>query len=92
MYPVVQNAFYPEARNMLHAIRILYAAAASEYVFSVVMLSLLLPASSVLWVAMNTATIGRLIPKASIHPCNHAKVMKKIIDTIEANGGTPQVH
>lgn len=24
---------------------------------------------------------------ASIHPCNHAKVMKKIIDTIKENGG-----
>ena len=23
----------------------------------------------------------------SIHPCNHAKVMKKIIDTVVANGG-----
>lgn len=30
--------------------------------------------------------------QASIHPCNHAKVMKKIIDTIQSNGGTPQVH
>ena len=30
--------------------------------------------------------------EASIHPCNHAKVMKKIIDTITLNGGTPQVH
>lgn len=30
--------------------------------------------------------------QASIHPCNHAKVMKKIIDTIQANGGTPEVH
>ena len=30
--------------------------------------------------------------QASIHPCNHAKVMKKIIDTILLNGGTPQVH
>jgi len=29
--------------------------------------------------------------QASIHPCNHAKVMKKIIDTITLNGGTPQV-
>lgn len=27
------------------------------------------------------------IKEASIHPCNHAKVMKKIIDTIEGNGG-----
>ncbi len=27
--------------------------------------------------------------EASIHPCNHAKVMKKIIDTITMNGGTP---
>ena len=26
----------------------------------------------------------------SIHPCNHAKVMKKIIDTILANGGNPE--
>jgi ubiquitin-like-conjugating enzyme ATG3 len=32
------------------------------------------------------------IKQASIHPCNHAKVMKKIIDTIQMNGGTPQVH
>lgn len=32
------------------------------------------------------------IKQASIHPCNHAKVMKKIIDTILENGGTPQVH
>lgn len=30
--------------------------------------------------------------QVSIHPCNHAKVMKKIIDTIVSNGGTPQVH
>jgi ubiquitin-like-conjugating enzyme ATG3 len=29
---------------------------------------------------------------ASIHPCNHAKVMKKIIDTIHENGGKAQVH
>lgn len=29
--------------------------------------------------------------QASIHPCNHAKVMKTIIDTICANGGEPQV-
>ena len=28
---------------------------------------------------------------ASIHPCNHAKVMKKIVDTVIANGGEPQV-
>ena len=27
--------------------------------------------------------------EASIHPCNHAKVMKKIIDTITMNGGIP---
>ena len=32
------------------------------------------------------------VKQASIHPCNHAKVMKKIIDTIVLNGGTPQVH
>jgi ubiquitin-like-conjugating enzyme ATG3 len=32
------------------------------------------------------------VKMASIHPCNHAKVMKKIIDTIQSNGGTPQVH
>jgi ubiquitin-like-conjugating enzyme ATG3 len=32
------------------------------------------------------------IKEASIHPCNHAKVMKKIIDTVQSNGGTPQVH
>lgn len=30
--------------------------------------------------------------QASIHPCNHGKVMKKIIDTITSNGGTAQVH
>lgn len=29
--------------------------------------------------------------QASIHPCNHAKVMKTIIETIIANGGEPQV-
>lgn len=29
--------------------------------------------------------------QASIHPCNHAKVMKTIIETIQANGGEPQV-
>ena len=29
------------------------------------------------------------IKQASIHPCNHAKVMKTIIDTIVANGGQP---
>jgi ubiquitin-like-conjugating enzyme ATG3 len=28
----------------------------------------------------------------SIHPCNHAKVMKKIIDTVMANGGEMQVY
>ena len=28
---------------------------------------------------------------ASIHPCNHAKVMKKIIDTVLSNGGEPNV-
>lgn len=27
----------------------------------------------------------------SIHPCNHAKVMKRIIDTIISNGGEPKV-
>jgi len=27
------------------------------------------------------------VKQASIHPCNHAKVMKTIIDTIVANGG-----
>lgn len=32
------------------------------------------------------------VKQASIHPCNHSKVMKKIIDTIQLNGGTPQVH
>jgi ubiquitin-like-conjugating enzyme ATG3 len=32
------------------------------------------------------------VKQASIHPCNHANVMKKIIDTIVSNGGTPQVH
>ena len=31
------------------------------------------------------------VSQASIHPCNHAKVMKTIIDTITANGGEPQV-
>lgn len=31
------------------------------------------------------------IKQASIHPCNHAKVMKTIIDTIIQNGGQPQV-
>ena len=31
------------------------------------------------------------VSQASIHPCNHAKVMKTIIDTIQANGGEPQV-
>ena len=31
------------------------------------------------------------VKQASIHPCNHAKVMKTIIDTIIANGGEPQV-
>jgi len=29
------------------------------------------------------------IKQASIHPCNHANVMKKIIDTVTENGGTP---
>lgn len=28
----------------------------------------------------------------SIHPCNHGKVMKKIIDTVISNGGNPQPH
>ena len=32
------------------------------------------------------------VKQASIHPCNHAKVMKKIIDTIISNGGKPEVH
>ena len=32
------------------------------------------------------------IKEASIHPCNHAKVMKKIIDTVQENGGTMEVH
>ena len=27
----------------------------------------------------------------SIHPCNHATVMKKIVDTITENGGQPRV-
>lgn len=27
----------------------------------------------------------------SIHPCNHATVMKKIVDTIKDNGGEPRV-
>lgn len=31
------------------------------------------------------------IKQASIHPCNHAKVMKTIIDTIISNGGEPEV-
>jgi len=29
---------------------------------------------------------------ASIHPCNHGKVMKKMIDTIEGNGGVIKPH
>ena len=32
------------------------------------------------------------IKQASIHPCNHAKVMKTIIDTIISNGGQPDVN
>ena len=28
----------------------------------------------------------------SIHPCKHAAVMKKIIDTITENGGKAEVH
>jgi len=32
------------------------------------------------------------IKQASIHPCNHAKVMKTIIDTIIQNGGKPEVN
>ena len=31
------------------------------------------------------------IKQASIHPCNHAKVMKTINETIKANGGNPEV-
>jgi ubiquitin-like-conjugating enzyme ATG3 len=31
------------------------------------------------------------VKQASIHPCNHAKVMKTIIDTIMENGGEPKV-
>ena len=31
------------------------------------------------------------VKQASIHPCNHAKVMKTIIDTIIQNGGQPEV-
>lgn len=31
------------------------------------------------------------IKQMSIHPCNHAKVMKKIIDTIASNGGQAKV-
>ena len=31
------------------------------------------------------------LKQASIHPCNHAKVMKTIIDTIISNGGQPHV-
>ncbi len=27
----------------------------------------------------------------SIHPCNHARAMKRIIDTIIENGGKPKV-
>ena len=27
----------------------------------------------------------------SIHPCNHATVMKKMIDQIQSNGGEPRV-
>lgn len=29
--------------------------------------------------------------QASIHPCNHAKVMKTIVDTVIQNGGKPEV-
>jgi len=29
------------------------------------------------------------LKQASIHPCNHAKVMKTMIDTIISNGGQP---
>ena len=32
------------------------------------------------------------IRQISIHPCNHAKVMKKLIDTQMSNGVTAQVH
>lgn len=32
------------------------------------------------------------LKQASIHPCNHAKVMKTIIDTIVQNGGKPEVN
>ncbi len=32
------------------------------------------------------------INSLSIHPCRHAAVMKKIIDTIEQNGGKADVH
>jgi len=32
------------------------------------------------------------LKQASIHPCNHAKVMKKIIDTVHENGGSMGVH
>ena len=31
----------------------------------------------------------RAVKCASIHPCNHAQVMKKVIDTIRDNGGDP---
>ena len=29
--------------------------------------------------------------EVTIHPCNHANTMKKMIDTISENGGQPQV-
>jgi ubiquitin-like-conjugating enzyme ATG3 len=29
---------------------------------------------------------------ASIHPCNHGKVMKKMIDTVAGNGGEIKPH
>ena len=32
------------------------------------------------------------VKQASIHPCNHAKVMKKIIDTVKENGGEMNVY
>jgi ubiquitin-like-conjugating enzyme ATG3 len=31
------------------------------------------------------------ITQLSIHPCNHAKAMKKMIDTMIENGGKPRV-
>ena len=32
------------------------------------------------------------IPTASIHPCRHAEIMKRIVDTLIENGITPRVN